>query len=200
MGAFNVMVATASEDICDDVTLHARDIAAATGENEQAAHAALVALIKKSLHASRPDVADARSALWRVRIQLVPTIEGGTVEADTDPELPDWDAPGSVIVRGLPALATELRSMCETFHAGRDIQGLGDETLRHSIKAFRPTLSRYGGNAWWRPKYVLLAAASVEVSQPTFGSLKGVRSPIGGPRGKEFWSARVHVVRIDEAA
>lgn len=192
MTELSVMILTAVEDVAEDVSSHSANIAAETGESRAAIHDMLVKEVKKRLHASRPDTVDARTGLYQVRIQLIPTLEGAGVEADTDPDLPDIDAPGSQFFYGLQAVAHELVHLAQQFHAGRTIEGLGNETLSHSIKAFRPTLSRLQGNAVWRPKYVLRAAKG-ETTQPVAGSLKGVT---GGSRAVEHWSARVRIIRV----
>jgi hypothetical protein len=94
---------------------------------------------------------DARTAKWRTRIRLYDAREPDEVMADTDPDLPPGND-GAMVRSGLPAVAEWLAEVATDFH-GETLGGLDMPTLRHKLKALRPTLSRRGGNAVWRVRY-----------------------------------------------
>lgn len=97
---------------------------------------------------------DARTQDWRVRIRLY-LAGSDTPSADTDPELPN-DAAGETVINSLPAVASYLREVAESFHAA-PCDGLGDESLRLKLNSLRPTLARRKqkglNNAVWRVPY-----------------------------------------------
>ena len=102
---------------------------------------------------------DNRAVAWRLRLRLYATDDTATEPvADSDPDLPP-DQSGTIICRGLPAVADYLRDTATAFHTGADdhpgltITGLDSATLAHRIKGLRPTLSRRGGNAVFRVAY-----------------------------------------------
>lgn len=93
---------------------------------------------------------DGRAKEWRVRIRLYAKTNMDEPEADTDPDLAP-DAPGTLLLAGLPQVANELARTAEAFHG--TVSGLGEQTLLHRLKSLRPTLSRRGGDAVWRVPY-----------------------------------------------
>lgn len=101
--------------------------------------------------------ADARAAQWRVRVRLYDKGNPDEPEADTDPDASP-DAPGSIVIAGLPEVAVYLGSVAVEFH-GQQCPGLDHATLLHRLKSLRPTLSRRGGNAVWRVPYSTLERA-----------------------------------------
>jgi hypothetical protein len=192
MTRFKYLVAQAAESVADFIAEHAAQIADETGESKGAAHEALAKASAALMKSARPAEADGRTALWRVRIQLAPNTANAGVAYDSDPSTPAG-APGALLCRGLGAVAYALACRAAEFHAGRDIEGLGEETLKHSLRGLRVSLSRLGGAAYWRPCYSLAPRAAGE-DAPS-GSLRGVREAARGP---ESWRAFVHVVRENE--
>lgn len=114
--------------------------------------------------------ADGRATKWRCRVRLYNMNRPDEAEADSDPDRPA-DAMGETVLGGLPAVAEWLAQLAHGFHAGMEINGLDLTTLRHRLKALRPTISRRGGNAVWRVPYTV--------------------SDLG-------WMARVDVIRVSE--
>ena len=100
---------------------------------------------------------DNRANDWRLRLRLYESGAGEPV-ADSDPDLPP-DQPGTIICRGLTAVADYLRDTATAFHTGANdhpgltITGLDSATLARRIKGLRPTLSRRGGDAVFRVAY-----------------------------------------------
>ncbi len=94
---------------------------------------------------------DGRASEWRIRVRLYTIARQYSPVADSDPELA-LDAPGSLVVRGLPGVAMTLMNMAESHH-GAPCEGLDASTLGNKIRGLRPTLSRRGGNAVWRVPY-----------------------------------------------
>ena len=100
---------------------------------------------------------DGRAVKWRIRVRLYDMRrDPPELEADTEAESPDQDAPGSTICLGLPDVADTLRDLATSFHSS-PVLGLDDATLRHRLKSLRPTLSRRKGNAVWRVPYEVAA-------------------------------------------
>jgi hypothetical protein len=99
-------------------------------------------------HSHKPD---ARAAQWRTRIRLYAAAKPDEPLADTDPERPP-DAPGTMVLRGLPEVATILSELAASYH-GTACVGLDLATLLHKLRGLRPTLSRRGGDAVWRLGY-----------------------------------------------
>lgn len=93
---------------------------------------------------------DKRTRPFRARIRLYCN-GADEPDADTDMELPA-DKPGTLVLRGLPAVAAELAALCAHFH-GQACAGLDAATLRWRLNGLRPTLSRRGGNGVWRVPY-----------------------------------------------
>lgn len=113
--------------------------------------------------------ADGRATKWRCRVRLYNMNRPDEPEADSDPDSAA-DAPGAVVLGGLPAVADWLATLAYTYHNGANVSGLDLATLRHRLKALRPTISRRGGNAVWRVPYTVSDLA---------------------------WMARVDVVRVE---
>lgn len=193
MSRFKHMILDAAESVADFVSEHAQQIATDTGESLPATHFALVQEVRTQIHCQRPAVADGRTALWRIRIQLARNMHQAGVEWDSDPNL-DAAENGATICRGLAEVAYEVACAATAFHAGREIEGLGEETLKHSLRSLRVSLSRLDGDAMWRPSYTLTAGDS-DYSRLTPGSLKGLTSM--GKR--EEWRAYVRVARESAA-
>lgn len=193
----------AIDDLSDQAALHARDIAKTHGSFEAAVHDAIIKGFKKSAHAGRPDIYDSRTGLWRCRFMLRP--EGQSMREfayDSDAPRPLYDGdsdmiPGAALIRGLPDVAYQLACRAEEFHAGREIVGLDELTLRHSLKAFRVALSRQGGKSIWRPRYRLQAVEGAVISQPNVRSLKGLTRD---SRDEVTWVAEVYICRESDTA
>lgn len=94
---------------------------------------------------------DNRAVQWRVRLRIYAAERLDDPAADSDPELPP-EHPGSAVLRGLPEVASYMAELCQGYHR-RPCVGLDSDTLRHKLKALRPTLSRRGGNGVWRVQY-----------------------------------------------
>jgi len=117
---------------------------------------------------------DNRAAYWRCRFRFYKHGRDEP-EQDTDSELPP-DAPGTEIIRGLPAVATALLDYARVVHGNVALNGLSTGTLRESLRSLRPTLSRRKGNATWRLLY------------NTFETFTDGKGPPG-------WLARVDLLR-----
>lgn len=142
--------------------------------------------------------ADGRATKWRCRARLYNMNRPDEAEADSDPDRPA-DAMGETVLGGLPAVADWLATLARNFHAGAtstlarnfhagaDVTGLDGATLRHRLKALRPTISRRKGNAVWRVPY------QVHAPRPEYD---------GDRRGPaqvhtQDWMARVDVIRVE---
>lgn len=110
---------------------------------------------------------DTRARSWRVRVRLYRASAMLEPLADTDPTR-DPGAPGDAILHGLPAVAEYVAQLALDYH-NAPCEGLELQTLRHSLRGLRPTISRRGGDAVWRLRY-----------------------SVGG----EPWLARVDVLRV----
>lgn len=96
---------------------------------------------------------------WLARIMLFD--ERGELQADTMPDAAVDAAPD--VMRGTLALVGRwLRETAEEFHAANgdgEPQGLDAATLERSILSLRVSLSRNGGQTWWRVPYAVNGAA-----------------------------------------
>lgn len=158
----------------------AAQLAAMTGWSEGVATTQLRGLVRTKIASAGPAI-DGRAVAWRVRVQLQ-RAERPDVVADTDPQL-RLDEGGTEVVRGLPAVAAMVADICTAYHVGKVVEGLDEATLRHALKSIRPTISRTGGEAIWRPRYTVTTPASEA------GALRS-----DAPRIEE-WVARVDVRR-----
>lgn len=123
--------------------------------------------------------ADGRATKWRCRVRLYNMNRPDEAEADSDPDRPA-DAMGDTVLGGLPAVADWLATLARNFHADASLAGLDSQTLRHRLKALRPTISRRKGNAVWRVPYQM---------QPA-------QIGLGRPAAQD-WMARVDVIRVE---
>jgi len=119
---------------------------------------------------------DRREIPWRVRVRLYGPHDEKVPEADSDLELSP-EKPGLTVVEGLPGVAAHVRALAASWHGGAALTGLNDETLKHSLKSLRPTISRRGGDAVWRVRY-----------------------QVGTNDGVQGWLARVDVQRENQNA
>lgn len=128
----------------------------AVARDYQLGNAEALRLLWKGLEAQflegTPMERDSRAAYWRCRFRLYRQDQPDEPQADSDPERAA-DLPGTQIIRGLPAVATELLTLASAFHGTGLLQGLTGEVLRHSLRGLRPTLSRNRGRAAWRLPY-----------------------------------------------
>lgn len=117
----------------------------------------------------QPISVDARAVSWRCRIYLYDAADD--IRADSDDGLP-LGAPGTLITVGLLGVAEALSFAASQYH-NQETVGLDEATLRHRLKALRPTLSRRGGNAVWRVPY-----------------------QVSGDGAARHWMARVDIERV----
>lgn len=99
-----------------------------------------------------PNENDARSAKWRCRFRIYRKDDLNDPVADSDDEMPS-DRPGSMVISGMPNVATELAVLAAIFHGKASVLGLSRQELERRLNALRPTLSRRKGNAVWRVPY-----------------------------------------------
>lgn len=133
------------------IRAHADAIASEHGEH----NATALAIIGEGVSGhftGPPGELDGRTAKWRCRFRFYRADEMGEPQADTDAELPA-DAPGSMVVAGLPNVAHEVLMLAQHLHSGMALRGLSREELDRRLRGLRPTLSRRGGNAVWRVPY-----------------------------------------------
>jgi hypothetical protein len=97
-------------------------------------------------------VMDGRTAQWRCRFRIYDARNNAEPVADTDPELAPG-APGTMVIAGLPNVATTLAQIASQFHGDHTLAGLSGEELSRRLRGLRPTLSRRGGTATWRVPY-----------------------------------------------
>lgn len=115
-------------------------------------YADIVARLVANLPQSVVNAGDGRATAYRVRLTLY---QNGSLEADSDPELP-MNAPGAEVIYGLQAVGEWAREITQSFHAERKdspVKGLEDEAIAKSIKSLRPSLSRNKGTHHWRMSY-----------------------------------------------
>lgn len=129
----------------------ASKLALQSGEPESKILAQLLDALDKHKPVGAQAEKDKRAVYWRIRIQLFNP--AGDLVADTDPERAQ-EAPGTEVVRSLPAVAERLNETLQSFHTGQQLGGVTMPELTHRIKSLRPTLSRRGGNASWRVPYM----------------------------------------------
>jgi hypothetical protein len=87
-------------------------------------------------------VADGRAHEWRIRLRLYDLSRPHDPQADTDPNLSP-ELPGTMIVRGLPAIAKLIADHASAFH-GAACAGLETTVLKRRIKSLRTQLSNRG--------------------------------------------------------
>lgn len=97
---------------------------------------------------------DGRTAKWRCRFRIYRDGQDEP-EADSDSELRP-EAPGTLIISGLPNVAMEVIALAAAFHSKTMVLGLSREELARKLDGLRPTLSRRKGNAVWRLEYVTI--------------------------------------------
>jgi len=100
-----------------------------------------------------PGEREAELAGWRCRIMLFDP--AGEVQADSMPDSPP-EAEPDIKCGTLGLAASWLRDVAEAFHAERREaapEGLDQATLERSILSLRVSLSRNGGQTWWRVGY-----------------------------------------------
>jgi hypothetical protein len=97
-------------------------------------------------------VMDGRTAKWRCRFRIYSAQKMDEPVADTDPEQTAGE-PGTMVIAGLPNVATTLAQIAVQFHGERALSGLSTEELNRRLRGLRPTLSRRGGEATWRIPY-----------------------------------------------
>ncbi len=150
--ASHAIVAQHGERVESEVYRIAAELGAALNMPPASAYSTLLAELfaraKRQAPAAVMD-ADGRSAKWRVRVRLYDAKRPDEPEADPDARA---DAPGSIVIAGLPEVAVYLGQLAINFH-GQQCLGLDQATLLHRLKSLRPTLSRRGGNAAWRVPY-----------------------------------------------
>lgn len=135
----------------------AAEIEAAGGPNQAAAYADILRTVR-TMHktAGSPGALDGRTTAWRVRLQIFGP--DGSLEADSDADNGDIQAPGETIIHGVKPVADWAAAAALAFHAERGetvTSGLDQSLLYHKINSLRPTLSRNGGKATWRIPYVV---------------------------------------------
>lgn len=101
---------------------------------------------------SASGIMDGRTAKWRCRFRIYSAQKMDEPVADTDPELAA-DAPGTMVLAGLPNVATALAQIAVQFHERQQLAGLSSDELERRLRGLRPTLSRRGGEAVWRVPY-----------------------------------------------
>lgn len=84
---------------------------------------------------------DGRAAFWRCRFRLYSNAQPDEPQADSDPDL-DPGQPGTQIIRGLPAVGSELIALATAYHGTASLRGLGGDDIARAIRGIRPTLSR----------------------------------------------------------
>lgn len=95
---------------------------------------------------------DGRTAKWRCRYRIYDARNVDEPVADTDPDL-EAGADGTMVIAGLPNVATTLAQIALQFHEGQQLVGLSGDELSRRLKGLRPTLSRRHGTATWRVPY-----------------------------------------------
>lgn len=150
--SFGSAIHRAIADTSDHLRAHADAIAAEHGENNATALAAIWEGVRGQFDGGTPGELDGRTAKWRCRFRFYRADEMSEPQADTDAELPA-DAPGSMVVAGLPNVAHEVLMLAQHLHGGMALRGLSREELDRRLRGLRPTLSRRGGNAVWRVPY-----------------------------------------------
>ena len=105
----------------------------------------LLGLIFKGLAAQFVDATsmelDGRAAFWRCRFRLYSNGQPDEPMADSDPDLAP-DQPGAQVIRGLPAVGSELLVLASAFHGTASLRGLAHDDIARAIRGIRPTLSR----------------------------------------------------------
>lgn len=109
----------------------------------------VLALIVKGYIAQFSDATsmetDGRAAFWRVRFRLYSNAMPDEPMADSDPDLAP-DQPGAQVIRGLPAVGSELLILAHAYHGTAALRGLAYDDIARAIRGIRPTLSRRKAN------------------------------------------------------
>lgn len=134
-------IARAVLELKQQAHVHADDIAAACNLH----NGEVLGLITKGFNAQFYDLTsmetDGRAAYWRCRFRLYSNAQPDEPQADSDPDL-DPGQPGAQIIRGLPAVGSELIMLASTFHGTASLRGLAGDDIARAIRGIRPTLSR----------------------------------------------------------
>lgn len=190
---FDKAVACSVVDVMEHVWAEVKSLKDLMNSTDAACYGAIRAALVSELKKARPNVRDARTSAWRVRIMLHRSDDAyAEIHADTDPNKP-MDEPGTTIIHGLPAVAEFVAEMAELAHPGRIVRGLDSATLAHSLLGFRPSLSRQGGDAIWRPRYTVQNAEASEPSATP--SLRNLPSNMAA----QPWVALVRVQKVTDA-
>lgn len=144
----------------------------------------VLALIAKGFGAQFNDMTsmelDGRAAFWRCRFRLYSNAMPDEPQADSDPVL-DPGQPGAQIIRGLPAVGSELIALAASYHGTASLRGLSHDDVARAIRGIRPTLSRRKAagheDATMRLEYDTLESFSEQTR-------------------KRGWLARVDLVRV----
>lgn len=141
-------------------------------------------LIAKGFHAQFNDATsmelDGRAAFWRCRFRLYSNAQPDDPVADSDPDL-DPGQPGAQVIRGLPAVGSELMILAAAYHKTAALRGLGHDDVAKSIRGLRPTLSRR--------KSAGHEDATLRINYDTIETFNEQAR-------KRGWSARVDIVRV----
>lgn len=84
---------------------------------------------------------DGRAARWRCRFRLFSNAQPDEPMADSDPDLAP-SAQGAAVIRGLPAVGSELLILAQSYHGTASLWGLSSDDVARAIRGVRPTLSR----------------------------------------------------------
>lgn len=146
-------------------------------------------------------VPDGRAALWRVRLKIYRGLPGDRAEllGDTD-DGKRLTETGATLLHGLPAVAAWTWDLIQTYHAGRTIEGLSPEALRHRLRTLRVALSKQGCDCVWRLPYTLapVVAAPFDVASLRAAGVTNLWAAAGAARDAQdgqIYHAQVHVVQ-----
>lgn len=140
-------------------------------------------------------VPDGRAATWRVRLTIWRGSSDANRElfADTDSPKP-YEAPGSELVQGLPAVANWTWALIQQAHPGATLQDIDAATVHRRLPTLRVALSNQRGEVVWRHRYIV-AADETPTAPRDPDALKSLRDVASRTRGAAPFMA---IVRISQ--